>query len=183
MITIKTKKKNGKSKLKDIMKSYKTIIYISFLINIVLIALCYYTISNNRIYTFSGESEYIKINDGLIVLNTDINLINGSSIKYVNNNDYKITSYKIGYYSMDDNKLVEIVSTSEELDTPIELSEIINNFLMFNVVEKNTNSMYFTTYKKKLINKELYFVIEATKDNNEIILDKVKLNLTKISKY
>lgn len=183
MIYIKIQKKNIKEKFNNILKSYKTIIYISFFINIVLLISCYHIINNNKIYSFSGESEKIKISDGLIVLNTDINLINGSSIKYISNEDYEIKSYKIGYYSMDDNKLVEIVSTSETLETPIKLSEIINNFISLNVTEKNSSDIYFTSYKKRLIDKELYFVIEAKSDNDNTIFDKVKLNMTKISKY
>ena len=183
MIIIKTKKKHIKEKINNILKSYKTIIYISFFINIILLIFCYYIISSNKIYSFSGKSEKIKISDGLIILNTDINLINGSSIKYISNEDYEIKEYKVGYYSMDENKLVEIVSTSESLETPIKLSEIINNFISLNVTEKNSSDIYFTNYKKRLIDKDLYFVIEAKTANNDTIFDKVKLNMTKISKY
>ena len=169
--------------IKKFFKSYKTIIYISFTINVILLVFSYYVTSNNKIYSFSGNGEYVDISDGIIVLNTDINLINGSSIKYINNEDYDISDYKIGYYTMKDKKLIEIVSTTNELETTIKLSEIINNFTSFNIVEKNTSKIYFTNYKKKLLDKELYFVIEAkTKDDNTIY-DRIKLNISKISRY
>ena len=143
----------------------------------------YYFISNNKIYSFSGSGEYVNIDSGIIVLNTDINLINGSNIKYIGNKDYDIKSYKIGYYAMKDKKLVEIVSTTNELETEIKLSEIMNNFTSFNIVEKNSSNIYFTKYKKRLIDNGLYFVIEAKTDDNKTIFDRIKLNLSKISKY
>ena len=179
------KKKNNKKieKLKNILNSYKTIIYISFLINIILLSFTYYIISNNKVYSFSGSDDYVSINEGLIVLNNDINLLNGNNIVYKNTNDYDIKEFKIGYYVMKDEKLIEIVTTSNELDNSLKLSEIINNFTSLNVVEKNTSNIYFTKKKKKLLNNGLFFIIEAKTVDNETIFNKVKLNITKISKY
>ena len=182
MIIIKNKKKNFRDKLKNIFKSYKTIIYISFVLNIILLLLCYYIMSNNKIYFFSGESENIKISDGIIALNMDINLLNGNNIEFIGKEDYNISSYKIGYYSIDDNKLVEIVSVSETLDEPIKMSNIINNFVSLSIFEKNSSNYYFTKYKKRLVDKELYFILEAKTDNGKEILEKIKLNITKITK-
>ena len=182
MIFIKNNKKI-KNNLKNIIHSYKTIIYISFLINIILLVFTYNVITNNKIYSFSGEDDFVKVSEGMIVINNDINLINGNNIKYINSGDYDIKSYKIGYYLMDDNKLIEIVSTSEELATPIKLSDIIDNFTPLNVVEKNSSNIYFTNYKKRLIDKGLYLVIEAKTETDENIFNKIKLNITKISKY
>ena len=176
-------KKNLKNKLLDILKSYKTIIYISFFINIILIIFAYYTISSNKIYSFSGNDDYLSVKDGIILFNTDINLFNGNNIEYINGEDYEITSYKIGYYVMDNNKLVEIISTSMELDTNVLLSEIINNFTSFNLTEKNNTHNYFTHYKKDLINSGLYLIMEAKTNDGKEILSKVNLNMSKISKF
>ena len=180
---VKSKTNNMKDRFMKIIKSYKTIIYISFLINIILLFFTYYTMSSNKVYAFSGSDEYVEINEGLLVLNTDINLINGNNIKYVNSNDYDIKSYKIGYYVMDDKNLVDIVSTSLNFETEIKLSEAINNFTSLNVVEKNNTKVHFTRYNKSLLDDGIYFVIEAKTSNGDVIFDKVKLNMTKISKY
>lgn len=179
----KSKKKIVKDKLLNIIKSYKTIIYISFAINIILLAFAYYTISSNKIYSFSGSDEYIRVEDGLIALNTDINLINGNNIEYINGVDYDIKSYKIGYYVMDDTKLVEIISNTLELESSVKLSELINNFSSFNIVEKNSNPNHFTSYKKELINDGLYLVLEAKTDSGQDVFSKIKLNVSKISKH
>lgn len=177
------KKKKLKNKLLEILKSYKTIIYISFLINIILLIFTYYIINSNKIYSFSGNDDYLRVKDGIVLFNTDINLFNGNNIEYIYGEDYEIKSYKIGYYVMDDTKLVEIISTSMELDTLVKLSEIINNFTSFNLTEKNSTPNYFTSYKKDLIDDGIYLVMEAkTKDGKEI-MSKVNLNVSKISKY
>ena len=183
---MKNKKKGKKKKkfdLKKILSSYKTIIYISFLINIILIVFAYYTISNNKIYSFSGSDEYIEVKDGLIALNTDINLLNGNNISYKYNEDYDIVSFKIGYYVMDNEKLVEIISNNIKLESDIKLSVLFNNISSFNVFEKNSSKNSFTPYKKKLLDDGLYLIFEAkTKDGNSI-MRKVKMNLSKISKF
>ena len=176
-------KNNMKEKLISILNSYKTIIYISFAINIILLFVCYSNMSSNKIYTFSGEDEYLKVRDGIVVLNNDINLINGNNIKYINSKDYEVVSYKIGYYVMDNNKLVEIVSTNLELETEIKISEIVNNFTSFNLAEKDKDSVYFTDYKKDLIDSGLYLILEAKTKDGVNVFSKVKLNITKVSRF
>ena len=175
--------KNIKDKLLNILKSYKTIIYVSFIINIILLIFTYYIMSSNKIYTFSGSDEYLRVKDGIISLNTDINLINGNNIEYIYGKDFDIKSYKIGYYAMDDTKLVEIISNTIELDTSVLLSELINNFTSFNIVEKNGSPNHFTSYKKELIKDGLYLVLEAKTVDGQNIFSKVNLNVSKISKF
>lgn len=179
----KKKKTNIKEKLINILKSYKTIIYISLIINIILILFTYYTISSNKIYTFSGSDDYIRVSDGIITLNTDINVLNGNNIKYIYGVDYNIKKYKIGYYVMDNSKLVEIISNTIQLEESVKLSELINNFTSFNIYEKNNKPNYFTSYKKELLNNGLYLVLEAKTDDGEDVFSKVKLNVSKISKF
>ena len=84
---------------------------------------------------------------------------------------------------MDGTKLIEIVSNSLELDTEMKLSDIINNLATYNVSEKNSVNSIFTSKVKKLLNDNLYLVIEAKTSSGESILSKVKLNVTKITKY
>ena len=179
----KRKSSNVKDKLLNILKSYKTIIYVSFIINIILLIFTYHIMSSNKIYTFSGSDEYLRVKDGIIAINTDINLINGNNIAYIYGKDFNIKSYKIGYYVMDDTKLVEIISNNIELETNVKLSELINNFTSFNIVEKNNNPNHFTSYKKRLIKDGLYLVLEAKTEDGQSVFSKVKLNVSKISKF
>lgn len=183
MKTKKKKKIDLKERLISILNSYKTIIFISFIINVILLIFAYYTVTSNKIYTFSGSDEYIRVSDGIVAMNTDINLLNGNNIEYINGVDYDIKSYKIGYYVMDDTKLVELISNSLELEESVKLSELINNFTSFNLTEKNSNSVYFTPYKKELIKDGLYLVLEAKTSGDKNVFSKVKLIVSKISKY
>jgi len=177
------KKKKLKEKLLDLLNSYKTIIYIYFIINIILLILLYNLTTSNRIYSFSGNDDYLRVKDGLVVFNNDINLFNGNNIEYIYGEDYEIKSYKIGYYVMDNSKLVEIFSTTMELDSEIKISEIINNFTAFNLTEKNSKPNYFTRYKKDLISDGIYLVMEAKTKDGLDIFSKVNLNVSKISKF
>ena len=180
---MKKSQKNIKEKIKEILNSYKTIIYISFAINIALIILLYSVMTSNKIYSFSGSDNYLKVKDGIILLNNDMNIFNGNNIEYVYGEDYEVINYKIGYYVMQDNELVEIISTSNELDTEIKISEIINNFTAFNLSEKSGTNIYFTKEKKELLSNGIYLVMEAKSKDGVDIFSKVNLNVSKISKY
>ena len=83
---------------------------------------------------------------------------------------------------MDDNKLIEIISNNIEINEPINMSEIVNKFTSLNLVEKNKDNTYFTQNKKDLLNKGLYLVIEAKTADEEVIFDKIELNMSRISK-
>ena len=174
-------KKN--KKLKKFFNSYKPLIFASIIINIILLLVLYFNNRNNTIYTFSGSGDYVEVNDGLIVLNNDINIINGNNLKYIKDEDYEVSTFKIGYYVMDEKKLVELISNTVEIDESISFNDIIDRFTTLNLVEKDKDNNYFTQYKKKLIKDGLYLVIEAKTVDNEIILDRVAMNVSKISKY
>ena len=174
-------KKN--KRLKKFFNSYKPLIFASIIINIILLLVLYFNNRNNTIYTFSGSGDYVEVNDGLIVLNNDINIINGNNLKYIKDEDYEVSTFKIGYYVMDEKKLVELISNTVEIDESISFNDIIDRFTTLNLVEKDKDNNYFTQYKKKLIKDGLYLVIEAKTVDNEIILDRVAMNVSKISKY
>ena len=50
-------------------------------------------------------------------------------------------------------------------------------------IQKNSQKNYFTPYKKRLMSNGLYLVLEAQTKENENIFSKVKLNVSKISKF
>lgn len=174
--------KKIKEAIKKILNSYKAILCLSFLINIILLIFTYKTVTSNNIYIFNGSDDYIKVTDGAIALNTDINMLIGNNIEYINDTDYEINEYKIAYYVLDGNKKEEIISTSNKLDETIKLSEIINNFTSFDIIEKHNNSTYFTKKNKELLKDGLYLMLNAkTKDGEEIKSD-IKLEMLKVTK-
>lgn len=183
-LLMKKNKKKIKEKIISILKSYKTIIFLSFIINIVLLIFSYNLLTSNHEYTFGGRDEYISIKDGLIVLNNDLNLIYGNNIKYINEEDYEITTLTMGYYVLDSKKeLKKVINKTYSFEEGINLSEIINKFTNFNLVEKNKESYIFTDENVKQLDNGLYFILKAkTVDNNDLEC-KINLNIKKISKF
>ena len=182
----KNKKKNLKDKLMNVLKSYKTIIYISFFINIILLIFSYNLMISNHEYTFSGSNEYIKIKDGLILLNNDLNIFYGNNIEYINEKDYEIESLNLGYYVINNNNnnYKKIVNKSYSFeDESMFLSEIISDFVDFNIMEKNSTKNMFTQENVKLLKDGLYFILEAKTIDNEDIKFMMDLNISKISKF
>ena len=177
----KKKKMTLKEKILNILKSHKTIIYISFFINIVLLIVSYNLMTSNHQYTFEGNDKYISIKNGLIVINNDLNTFYGNDLEYINDTDYEVTKLTLGYYVSDN--LKEIISKTFIFDESIKLSEVIDKFTHFNNIEKSNTSTMFTQDSVKLLNDGLYFVLKAITIDNNIIKCKIKLNMTKISKF
>ena len=178
------KKQTIKEKLINILKSYKTIIYISFFINLVLLIFSYNLMTNNHKYTFNGRDDYISIKDGLIVLNNDLNILYGNNIQYVNEVDYEIKSLTLGYYVIDDdNNLKKVIDKFYSFDENMMLSDFINNFTNFNLTETTQNISMFTTDNVKSLNNGLYFILKAKTLDDKVIECQIDLNLTKISKF
>lgn len=180
----KKKKQTLKDKILEILKSYKTIIYVSFLINIVMLVFSYNIMTSNHEYVFSGSDENFVIKDGLIVLNNDLNILYGNNIKYINKKDYEVKKIKIGYYVKKVNDdFSPLIEKDLSFDEKITINELVNNFINFNIVEKNSAKNIFTEENVKLMNDGIYLIFKAETKEEKIIESKIKLNIEKISKF
>ena len=180
----KKQKETIKDKILNLLNSYKTIIVFSFLINIILIIFSYNIITNNHEYIFDCRDDYVSIKDVLIVLNNDVNLLYGNNIKYINEKDYEMKSLTMGYYIMNDNKMLdELIKEEYSFDESIMLSEIINNCINFKIIEKNDEKGIFTSESVNDIYNNFFFVLEGKDIDGSEIKTKLKLNVTKISKF
>ena len=140
--------------------------------------------TNNHKYIFDVNDENIRIKDGLIILNNDINIFYGNNIMYINEEDHDIEELTIGYYVENGNKeLKKIVSNTYHYDETIKLSDAIDLFTNFNIIENNDEKSIFTPDNVKYINNGLYLVIKAKTTGQKNIEYKIKLNVTKISKF
>lgn len=176
------KKKKIMKKIKEFFNSSRPIIVSLILIIIVLLIFSSYLMNSNKIYIFSGKSEYVDIHNGVVALNYDINLFEGSDIDYIKEKDITVTYYKIGYYVKDNDNLIPISVIEDQDEEGFSLKALVEGISAFNLNELNKNNKHINTDNKKLFNKGLYFVIEAVdkKDNN--ITDITTLEITKISK-
>lgn len=178
----KKKKTKLKDKLKNILNSSKTMIVVLILIIMFLIGFCNHLMKVSKTYMFSGKSDYVTILNGAISLNYDVNLIVGSDIEYTNNTDKEVIEYKIGYYVLKDSTLIPLVIKSGTDEEGLSLKGLINEMSAYNIAEPYHNKRFFTKEVKESLEEGLYFIIEAKAKNNEEILDKTELSLSKVSK-
>lgn len=181
-----TKKKRKNSKLKEsfknIFNSVRMLIIALILIIFILLLYCNHLMKSSKSYMFSGVSDYVTILNGLISLNYDVNLLIGSDIEYTREEDNLVTDYKIGYYILKDNTLSPLVIKTGSDVPGISLKEIINEMSAFNISEPYNIKRFFSKENKKAFDEGLYFIIEAKTIDDEEILDKTELSLTKVSK-
>jgi hypothetical protein len=131
---------------------------------------------------FNGSGDYVDIYNGVISMNYDINILEGSDITYTYDEDIVVVKYTIGYYVKDSDNLISIVAIEDEDEEGFSLKAVLEGISTFNITELNKNDKHFNKDTAKLLNNGLYFVIEAEDLNGEKIADITTLDLTKLSK-
>ena len=71
-----------KKKLLNIINSYKVIIIVLILLCVFLLIYLNKITSANKIYLFEGSSDYVEVKSGVVSLNYNINLFQGSNIEF-----------------------------------------------------------------------------------------------------
>lgn len=170
-----------KNKINKIFNSYKIIIIALILFIIFLLIYNNRLTSTYKTYIFSGSSDYVEINSGVISLNYNMNLFQGSNIKY-KEKDKTIVSYDIGYYVLNGEEYLPLATKAGEDEEGLSLKAIITGIDNFRVIEPANGNYYFTKEKIEGIENNLYFIIKAKDNKNNEIKDVIKLKVTKISK-
>lgn len=170
-----------KNILNKIISSYHTIIIILILISFISIMNINKILKETKVYTFDGKSNYVEINNGVISINHDVNLFEGSNIKYLEK-DVILKEYDIGYYVIIDDKYVPIASNAGTNNEGVSLKAIIEGKDNFKVVEPSSNNYYFTKEKIKKLDDKLYFIIKGIDLKDNEIKDVFEINLNKVSR-
>lgn len=170
-----------KDKINKIFNSYKIIIIALILFIIFLLFYNHKITSTYKTYIFSGSSDYVDINSGVISLNYNMNLFQGSNIEY-KEKDKTIVSYDIGYYVLNGEEYLPLATKAGEDEEGLSLKAIITGIDNFRVIEPANGNYYFTKEKIEGIENNLYFIIKAKDNKNNEIKDVIKLKVTKISK-
>ena len=170
-----------KNKINKIFNSYKIIIIALILFIIFLLIYNNKLTSTYKTYIFSGSSNYVEINSGVISLNYNMNLFQGSNIEY-KEKDKTIVSYDIGYYVLNGEEYLPLATKAGEDEEGLSLKAIITGIDNFRVIEPANGNYYFTKEKIEGIENNLYFIIKAKDNKNNEIKDVIKLKVTKISK-
>ncbi len=169
-------------KVKRFLKSYKPILIILIIFVAILITYCAYLLKSVKVYTFNGKSEYVEIYNGVISLNYNINLLEGSDVTYKKDKDVTVVDYKIGYYVKDGDNLLSLAVVEDADQEGFSLKAVLQGKGTFNITELNSNHKFFNKDKIELLNNGLYFVIEAKDKKGNDIMDVTKLDVTKITK-
>lgn len=171
-----------KDKILKMLKSYHFILIILIIITLFVLMYCNKIMKQCNAYIFEGKSDYVEINSGVIALNYNMNLFQGSNINYIAKEDKSIVSYDIGYYVLINDEYQPLASmASDDEGNIISLKKIIEGKDNFRVFEFSKSNYYFTKDKINNLN-NLYFIIKATDEEGNIINDVIKLELIKLTK-
>ena len=181
---MKTAKKQVKrqNKIKSFLGSFHLVLTMLIILIIILIIYCNYLLKSAKTYMFNGTGEYVTVYNGIISLNYNVNVFEGSDIEYIKEKDIVVTKYTMGYYVKDKDNLVSLAVVEDEDENGLSLKSLIEGISVFNLTELNNNKRYFTKDSKKLIDDGLYFVIEATTKDGENITNITEMEITKLSK-
>ena len=172
-----------KEKMNNVMHSPKTIIVV-LMILVTLASLQVMRIKDiTNTYIFSARSEHISIANGVIALNYDMNLFQGSSIVYLKD-DVNVTSYKIGYYlKIDGNYLPFAVRDGKNPDgQSLAVAIAVSSMTAFDIIERANKPHFFNREFRKNVEGNLYFILEAETEAEEKIHDIVLVDVTRLEK-
>ncbi len=167
---------------KSILNSPHVVLITLIIINFLLVYLGYHIMKSDDTYMFSGTGDYVNVLNGVISLNYDINLFEGSGVKYINEKDILVTEYKVGYYILKNDNLIPFLTKNNKNPQGESLKAILEEEKAFTLTEPYSRKDFFTKDVKKAFENGLFFIIEAKTKNNEEILDKIEISISKISK-
>lgn len=167
---------------KKFFNSFKVISIFLIVLVVILIIYVYSLLKNDSTYVFSATGNYVNITNGVISLNNDINLFNGSGVSYIKEKDIVVKSYTIGYYANINDKATPIVFISDTDEEGFSLKSVLEGVNSFNLVELSKNHLSFTNDIKSSFNDRIYFIITATDKKNNEITETIEITPYKLSK-
>ena len=152
--------------------------FMTFVI-ICLIGACIIISKTKELYVFNGGNDEITIYNGIIDINTDINLFNGGTVIY-NGKKVTLKSYTMGYYLCGSKKDIALstLSNSNEEGFDLEKLLITNDF---SLMEPHKGSNHLSKGNIKKIDK-LCFKVSGTDIKDKEYNLKVDFEVQKVSK-
>ena len=166
-----------KKKLLNIINSYKVIIIVLMLLCVFLLMYLNKITSANKIYLFEGSSDYVEVKSGVVSLNYNMNLFQGSNIKF-KEKDKTVVSYDIGYYVLVNDEYLPLATKAGEDDEGLSLKELITGTDNYKIIEPANGNYFFTKDKINNLDSNLFFIIKATDNKNNEIKDAIKLKVS-----
>lgn len=168
--------------LKKFFNSWQPLIIVLILVIAGLLIFINHLMHATKTYMFNGTNDYIRILNGVAVINDSLAIFEGSDVDYIYEKDIMVTKYKIGYYVKVNDKLSPISVISGEDDEALSLSKLLQGGTSFNVIESVSNEHYFSKENIKALNEGLYFVIEFTPKKGDEVKVETKIDISDMSK-
>ena len=145
-----------KKKLLNIINSYKVIIIVLMLLCVFLLMYLNKITSTNKIYLFEGSSDYVEVKSGVVSLNYNMNLFQGSNIEF-KEKDKTVVSYDIGYYVLVNDEYLPLATKAGEDDEGLSLKELITGTDNYKIIEPANGNYFFTKDKINNLDTSYYF--------------------------
>ena len=168
--------------LKKFFNSWQPLIIVLILVIAGLLMFINHLMHATKTYMFNGTNDYIRILNGVAVINDSLAIFEGSDVDYIYEKDIMVTKYKIGYYVKVNDKLSPISVISGEDEEALSLSKLLQGGTSFNVIESVSNEHYFSKENIKALNEGLYFVIEFTPKKGDEVKVETKIDISNMSK-
>lgn len=175
--------KKVKEKAKKVLNSYQSILILLIAICLVSMFINYRVMHLSNTFMFNGANDYVRILNGVISNNYDVNLFVGSDIEYLKENDIEITNYKIGYYTMQNDKFIKLAVMEGSDEIGLSLKKLLSSNSSFNVTEPTINKYFITSDTIKALKEDkLYFIIDVIKKDGTSLKETLKIDVEMISK-
>ncbi len=163
------------------MKKIK-VVMLSLLTCTVLFAGCNISSESNneyslKVYSFSGESEYISVSNGVIILNGKDEICYGGDLKVMSDDFADITTYSTAIYingSEKETLISNIVDdqTGGTIDVPGDIGKVSGDILRDSDTDKLTDNLWFELKTTNLSGEKNTYqvqleVTEITKEVNK----------------
>lgn len=175
--------KKVKNNVKKLLNSYHTVLTILIIVCLISMFVSYRVMSLSNTFMFNGTNDYVKILNGVISTNYNVNLFVGSDIEYTLDKDIIINEYSIGYYTMQNNEYIKLAVIEGKDEVSLSLKKLLSSKSAFNLTEPTKNNHYFNKDTIKALKEDnLYFIIEVNTLDEEQIKEVLKIDLEQISK-
>lgn len=168
--------------LKNFFNSWQPLLIVLILVIVGLFIFINHLMHATKTYMFNGTNDYVRILNGVTVINDSLAIFEGSDVDFIYEKDIMVTKYKIGYYVKVNGNLSPISVISGEDEDTLSLSKLLEGGTSFNVIESVSNDHYFSKENINALKDGLYFIIEFTPKKGDEVKLETKLDISDMSK-
>lgn len=168
--------------LKKFFNSWQPILIVLILVIGGLLLFINHLMHATKTYMFNGVNDYVRILNGVAVIDDSLAIFEGSDVDYIYEKDIMVTKYNIGYYVKVNGNYTPISVVSGDDEDSLSLSKILEGGTTFNVIESVSNEHYFSKENVEALDDGLYFIMEFTPKKGDAVNVETKIDISNMSK-